>query len=94
MVLPLIPLALISTGVGTGMAGALNGVAGAMKLRGARSIAEAAKGEYHGCLALTGRTINATDGRIRRYGGQQGHARRHVVIRKAEVIRRNQRQVS
>lgn len=94
MVLPLIPLALIGTGVGTGVAGVLNGFWGAAKLKEAGSIAEAAKGEYDECLVLTGWTVNATNGRIRRYGRQQGHARRHVVIRMAEFIRRNQRQVS
>ncbi len=93
MVLPLIPLALIGTGVGTGVAGVLNGFWGAAKLKEAGSIAEAASADYGKCLAVTGWTVNATNGRIRRYGRQQGHARRHVVIRMAEFIRRNQRQV-
>jgi hypothetical protein len=94
MVLPLIPLVLISTGAGCGIAGAVAGAAGFVKFRRASVVHEEAKVQYEACLARTGEKARETNGRIRRYGRQQGHARRYVVIRMADFMRRHQRQVS
>jgi hypothetical protein len=94
MVLPLIPLVLIGTGVGTGIAGAVTGAAGVLKFRRASVVHEEAKGRYDDCLARTEQKVKEANGHIRRYGKQQGHARRYVVIRMADFMRRHQRQVS
>ncbi|MCY7412426.1 MAG: hypothetical protein LH471_05225 [Salinibacterium sp.] len=94
MVLPLIPLVLIGTGAGTGIVGAVVGAAGLVKFRRASTIHERARVQYEACLARTGHKARQTNGRIRRYGRQQGHARRHVVIRMADFMRRHQRQVT
>lgn len=94
MVLPLIPLLLIGTGAGTGIAGAVAGAAGFVKFRRASVVHEEAKVQYEDCLARTAEKARETNGRIRRYGRQQGHARRYVVIRMADFMRRNQRQVA
>jgi hypothetical protein len=94
MVLPLIPLLLIGTGAGTGIAGVVAGAAGFVKFRRASVVHDEAQEQYAECLARTAWKARETNGRIRRYGKQQGHARRYVVIRMADFMRRNQRQVS
>lgn len=94
MVLPLIPLALIAAGVGTGTGGIAAFVSGGFKVRKAKCVEQQAEVAYLDCLAVTRHKVNQTNGRIRRYGRQQGHARRHVVVRMADFLRRNQKQVS
>src|SRR4051794_16420203 len=94
MVLPLLPLLLIGGGAVSGAGGVAAGIFGGLKMKDARVVAEDSRLRYEAALALTQAAVNTTNGRVRRYGQQQGHARRYVVLRMADFIRRHQRQVS
>ena len=71
MVLPLIPLALIGTGVLTGGAGVFNGASGANKLAQAKRTAAEAHGRFEKGLASTNAAVEQTNDRIRGYGDLQ-----------------------
>lgn len=94
MVLPLIPLALIGTGVLTGGAGVFNGASGANKLAQARRTAAEAQGRFEQGLASTNAAVEETNDRIRSYGDLQQETIALVITRMIEFLRRIERQAS
>lgn len=94
MVLPLVPLVLIGAGAASGLGGLVTGARGAGKMREAGRIAEGAKANYEKALAQTHRAVDDTNAKVAAYGVEQDAARRQVLHRMAEFIRRHERQVS
>ncbi|MGY1722744.1 hypothetical protein [Blastococcus sp. SYSU DS0533] len=92
VVLPLIPLALIGLGTGTGLGGLATGVMGALKMKDAGAIADAAKKRYDESLVRTEERVEESNERIRQYGQQQEQARRLVIERMAAFIERHSKQ--
>lgn len=72
----------------------MNGVLGAGKMKEAQTIADKAKAGYEAELSRTERATAATNALVEKYGSQQESARRDVVERMADFIRRHQRQVA
>ncbi|MDP5184403.1 hypothetical protein QOZ88_17345 [Blastococcus sp. BMG 814] len=93
VVLPLIPLALIGLGTGTGLGGLATGVMGALKMKDAGATADAAQKRYDESLARTEERVGKSNERIHEYGRQQEQARRLVIERMAAFIERHSAQV-
>lgn len=94
MVLPLIPLALIASGVVTGTAGAAAGAWGAYKMHQARNDVAEATEKYEEAREAAEKRADETNVRLRSHGQVQEEALRDVVARMSDFIRRNQRQVN
>lgn len=93
MVLPLIPLVLIATGALTGTAGVVAGGRGALLLKQAQDEVGCATEKYKAAYAEAEKRAGETNGRLRAHGQAQEAALDAVVVRMAEFIRRNERQV-
>lgn len=94
MVLPLIPVILIGTGAITGGTGVIAGGRGAYKMMKARRGVAEAQSAYEDEYRRTQQAAHVTNGKVRALGSQQEHALSDVVVRFAEFIRRNERQVA
>jgi hypothetical protein len=94
MVLPLIPLALIAAGGGSGGIGIFSMASGAAKLKEARQILDDAKAAYDRTVSSTEKAVAVTKQRITDYGREQEEAQQRVVTRMADFIRRHQGRVS
>ncbi|OBY31838.1 hypothetical protein [Mycolicibacter kumamotonensis] len=93
MVLPLIPLALITVGAVTGGGGVALGGKGAWDMKKARDQVDAARKRYEKSRSQTAEAVEVTNGRLEALGGQQQRALIDVVVRMAEFLRRHERQV-
>ncbi|RBY91062.1 hypothetical protein [Blastococcus sp. TF02A-30] len=94
MVLPLIPLALMGLGATTGLGGLATGVMGGLKMKDAKSMADAAQKRYDESIARTEELVGETNERIRQYGEQQEQALRQVVERLATFIERHSKKAN
>ena len=94
MVLPLIPAALIATGVITGGTGLVAGGNGARKLRRAKKTIEEAAAAHEAERQRSEGAAQVTNSRLRQYGAYQQEALTATVVRMSEFIIRNQRQVN
>lgn len=94
MPLPLVPVALIGSGVVTAAGGGINLVRGAQKMRQARQQAERDTRRYERALATTRRLVGETNGHVHDYGVQQEAAVDAVVRRMADFLRRHEQAVS
>ncbi|WP_425004471.1 hypothetical protein [Mycolicibacterium sp. S3B2] len=93
MVLPLIPVALIAVGAVTGGGGLALGGKGGLALKKAQSQRSEAIKRYEVRREQNELRVTETNARIEGLGGEQQQALRDVVVRMAEFLRRNERQV-
>ncbi|QNG35563.1 hypothetical protein F1C76_02135 [Geodermatophilaceae bacterium NBWT11] len=91
MVLPLIPLILVGTGATTALGGVIAGVRGGLMIKGARSDDDQARARLAEAAAETEAAVASVNDRVRAFGQQQEAARRAVVLRMADFIRRHSR---
>lgn len=94
MPLPLVPIALIGSGVVTAVGGGVNLGRGYHKLRQARHQTDKDTRRYKGALSTTKRAVKETNGRARDYGAQQESSVDAVVHRMADFLRRHEQAVS
>jgi hypothetical protein len=94
MVLPLLPVILIGAGAVTGGTGVVAGGRGAYKMVKARREVAGAQRAYEHEYQRTQQAAALTNQKVRALGAQQEQALADVVVRFAEFIRRNERQVA
>lgn len=93
MVLPLIPVVLIAVGAATGGSGLALGGKGALAIKKAQSQRSAAIKRYEVRRKQSEARVAATNALLERLGNDQQQALTDVVLRMAEFLRRNERQV-
>jgi len=93
MVLPLIPLALIAAGAVTGGGGLALGGKAALDIKNAQSQLNVAAKRYELRRAQSEARVAETNNRLADYGTHQQQALTDVVIRMADFLRRNAKQV-
>ena len=93
MVLPLIPVALIAVGAVTGGSGLALGGKGGLAIKRAQSQRSEAIKRYEARVAESHACIARTDADLADLGGNQEKALVDVVVRMADFLRRNERQV-
>lgn len=93
MVLPLIPAAIIAVGAITGSGGLALGGRGALAIKKAQSQRSEAITRYEGRREQSEGRMAATNALLEEYGGDQEQALTNVVLRMADFLRRNERQV-
>lgn len=93
MVLPLIPLVLISAGAVTGAGGAIMGVKGGLDIKKANDRIRVAGDRYTAEHAGLVEHEAATNDALKRLGACQGEAIHSVVLRMADFLRRHEKQV-
>ncbi|GAA1698980.1 hypothetical protein MMUR_26540 [Mycolicibacterium murale] len=93
MVLPLIPVALIAVGAITGSGGLALGGKGGLAIKKAQSQRSDAIKRYEGRREQSEACVAATNSLLESLGADQQRALVDVVVRMAEFLRRNERQV-
>ncbi len=93
MVLPLIPVALIAVGAVTGGGGLALGGKGGLAIKKAQSQRSHAIKRYEARRELSETRVAETNKHLEGLGGDQQQALVDVVLRMAEFLRRNERQV-
>ena len=93
MVLPLIPAALIAVGAITGSGGLALGGKGGFAIKKAQSQRGEAIKRYEERREQSESCVAATNSHLESLGGDQRQALADVVVRMAEFLRRNERQV-
>ncbi|WP_308214110.1 hypothetical protein [Mycolicibacterium conceptionense] len=93
MVLPLIPAVLIAVGAATGGSGLALGGKGALSIKKAQSVRSEAIKRYEARREQSESQVAATNTLLERLGRDQHQALTDVVLRMAEFLRRNERQV-
>lgn len=93
MVLPLIPVALIAVGAVTGGGGLALGGKGGLAIKKAQSQRSDAIKRYEARRELSETRVAETNTHLEGLGGDQQQALVDVVLRMAEFLRRNERQV-
>lgn len=93
MVLPLIPAALIAVGAVTGGSGLALGGKGALALKKAQAQRSEAVKRYEQRREQSEVTVARTNGLLQQLGIDQQQALTDVVVRMADFLRRNERQV-
>lgn len=93
MVLPLIPVALIAVGAVTGSGGLALGGKGALAMKKAQAQRSDAIQRYEERRARSQAAVDATNELLQQLGDDQKQALTDVVLRMADFLRRNERQV-
>lgn len=93
MVLPLVPAVLIAIGAATGGSGLALGGKGALSIKKAQSLRSEAVKRYETRRGQSEAQVAATNVLLERLGNDQHQALTDVVLRMAEFLRRNERQV-
>ncbi|OBB44190.1 hypothetical protein [Mycolicibacterium fortuitum] len=93
MVLPLIPAVLIAVGAATGGSGLALGGKGALSIKKAQSVRSEAIKRYEARREQSESQVAATNTLLERLGRDQHQALTDIVLRMAEFLRRNERQV-
>ena len=93
MVLPLIPVALITVGAVTGSGGLALGGKGALAIKKARAQRDDAIKRYEQRQDQSQGVVDATNDFLKQLGDDQMQALTDVVLKMADFLRRNERQV-